>query len=325
MSPLIAPLIPAALCHALYLPIGAAVLINVLKKSVDQKESQAIINKLGLAALIKSQGLNGVTFRYSNTNSYATGCGLFPKRAQASIERSLCDTKKTLGSARFFAKHELSHIKNNDSLQSVLVSIVSSVASLIIFGALQSVGIPSLLALPVLSLPIIALFLHRKWREYEADQFAIRNSSPEDIQETIEFYKKCCESTRELKESTRELEEAHRELKEIRRENKKQWRRLEERHRQLGIVTHKRKDKEKLNFKDLMMTIHILKMKIRWKILFRPSGEYRLNIEHPSMLKRIKWLKEGTGIQGRGKILNLRTFWDILNPIAPKDSFHAYN
>jgi len=78
----------------------------------------------------------------------------------------------------FALKHELSHIKNNDTFNSYLLASITGVG-LFILNPFQLGFLPLIFQVNVISLVVYSKF--NQWRESRADDFAIRNSTHEEL------------------------------------------------------------------------------------------------------------------------------------------------
>ncbi len=79
---------------------------------------------------------------------------------------------------QFLTKHEIGHIKNNDCFTIPLVTCICSAAAAI-FGAFTLPWVASTFLAGVVS--AVALTLFTLWREGKADDFAIENSTNEEL------------------------------------------------------------------------------------------------------------------------------------------------
>lgn len=89
--------------------------------------------------------------------------------------------------AHFVLKHEIAHIKHNDFLIKKLASVVASVAA-VVFGFALSLGFLPLLATTIAIVAAVTLPISQ-WRERKADDFAIKNSSAEELKGGRRFFK----------------------------------------------------------------------------------------------------------------------------------------
>lgn len=107
----------------------------------------------------------------------AQGTNLFRKGdAVVSLAPGLHDKDKE--ACHWVMKHEISHIKNNDTFTMPLIGSISSTATAV-FGTLTMPWF-SATALTI-SVGLTAFSLFSQWREGEADNFAIENSSNEEL------------------------------------------------------------------------------------------------------------------------------------------------
>lgn len=92
-------------------------------------------------------------------------------------------SKESKDGLHFFSVHELGHILNEDVISLGLIKCVAGVAATIFVSILGTSLLPSI-ALIVIIRQVASVVFHH-YREYVADDFAIKHSSTDDMQKAI--------------------------------------------------------------------------------------------------------------------------------------------
>ncbi|MEI6242833.1 MAG: M48 family metalloprotease [Chlamydiota bacterium] len=147
---------------------------------ICQKELSSLLEKLHLKKSIQVR-VNQTPYGFG-----ALGSFLFSGRKYISCCPNMHFLDKNAWS--FLIKHEISHLKNNDSFHYHLSGLIITVASAILFPFIMPFRIS--LSLSFIN-PIHSIIHHQysKYRENKADEFAIENSTPEELKGGLRFFK----------------------------------------------------------------------------------------------------------------------------------------
>jgi hypothetical protein len=107
----------------------------------------------------------------------AEGTNLF-KKGDAVVMLAPGFHNKDKEACHWVIKHEISHIKNNDPFTIPLIGAISSMAAAV-FGTLTMSRLSATLLTAAVGLTAFSLF--SQWREGKADDFAIKNSSDDEL------------------------------------------------------------------------------------------------------------------------------------------------
>jgi hypothetical protein len=87
----------------------------------------------------------------------------------------------------FIIKHELAHIKNNDCFFIPLLGLIVNIVSRMLINSIKT-RLPLLNILPQI-IPFLSIVLLSRYREKKADNYAIENSTDEELEAAIIFFK----------------------------------------------------------------------------------------------------------------------------------------
>lgn len=107
----------------------------------------------------------------------AQGTNLF-RKGDAVVQLAPGFHNKDKEACHWTLKHEISHIKNNDAFTIPLIGCISATAAAV-FGTLTMPWFSATLLTTIVGLTVFSLL--SKWREGKADDFAIENSSDDEL------------------------------------------------------------------------------------------------------------------------------------------------
>lgn len=167
-----------ALC-AVLCPVVFAGLATFSSRSSLESDVEGDRLKSGLKPCLEKAGISDLSIKAKKTSGICVACGTnLPKIGKATILVPPNFERVDKNACFFALKHEIGHIKNNDCFTIPLVAAICAVAT-VVFGIVVLGSIPSLLI--TMSIALIATCVFTRYREGKADDFAICESSNDEL------------------------------------------------------------------------------------------------------------------------------------------------